>query len=38
MSEVVSAFDIHKRREELVQLTAVCVAWIEKIDRDILKQ
>lgn len=36
MSEVVSAFDIHKRREELVQLTAVCVAWIEKIDRDLL--
>ena len=36
MSEVVSAFDIHKRREELIQLSAVCVAWIEKIDRDIL--
>ena len=36
MSEVVSTFDIHKRREELVQLTAVCVAWIEKIDRDLL--
>jgi len=38
MSEVVSAFDIHKRREELIQLGAVCVAWVEKIDRDILKQ
>jgi hypothetical protein len=36
MSEVVSAFDIHKRREELIQLAAVCVAWIEKIDRDLL--
>ena len=35
MSEVISAFDIYKRREELIQLTAVCVAWIEKIDRDI---
>jgi hypothetical protein len=35
LSEVVSAFDTHKRREELIQLTAVCVAWIEKIDRDI---
>jgi len=38
MSEVISAFDIHKRREELIQLTAVCVAWIEKIDRDIERQ
>jgi hypothetical protein len=37
MSEVISAFDIYKRREELIQLTAVCVAWIEKIDRDLLK-
>lgn len=37
MSEVVSSFDIHKRREELIQLAAVCVAWIEKIDRDIKK-
>lgn len=36
MSEVISAFDIHKRREELIQLTAVCVAWIEKIDRNLL--
>lgn len=35
MSEVVSAYDIHKRREELVQLTAVCVSWLQKIDRDI---
>lgn len=37
MSEVISAFDINKRREELIQLTTVCVAWIEKIDRDLLK-
>lgn len=36
ISEVISAFDIHKRREELIQLTAVCVAWIEKIDRNLL--
>lgn len=32
-SEVISQFDIEKRREELIQLTAVCVAWIESIDR-----
>ena len=35
MSEVISAFDTQKRRGELIQLTAVCVAWIEKIDRNI---
>ena len=34
-SEVVSEFDIEKRRSELIQLTAVCVAWIESIDRQI---
>lgn len=34
-SEVVSEFDINKRRAELVQLTAVCFAWIESIDRKI---
>ena len=38
MSEVVSAFDIHKRRQEIIQLAAVCVAWVEKIDRDIEKE
>lgn len=32
-SEVISEFDIKKRRQELVQLTSVCVAWIESIDR-----
>ena len=37
MCEVVSAFDIHERRKELIQLAAVCVAWLEKIDRDIEK-
>lgn len=37
MSKVISALNIHDRRKELVQLTAVCVAWIEKIDRDIKK-
>jgi len=38
MSEVISTLDTEKRREELVQLTAVCVAWIEKIDRDLKKE
>lgn len=37
LSEVTSTFDIHKRREEIIQLSAVCVAWVEKIDRDIQK-
>jgi hypothetical protein len=36
--EVVSEFDPVKRRQELVQLAAVTVAWIEKIDRDLKKQ
>lgn len=35
LSEAISAFDVIKRREELVQLAAVTVAWIEKIDRDL---
>lgn len=35
MSEVVSSFDVNKRRQELIQLSAVCVAWIEKIDREL---
>ncbi len=34
VSEAISEFDIDKRREELVQVAAVAVAWIEKIDRD----
>lgn len=33
LSEVISAVDPVKRREELVQLASVVVAWIEKIDR-----
>ena len=33
-AEVISEFDITKRRQELIQLTAVCVAWIESIDRQ----
>lgn len=33
LSEVVAAPDEQKRREELVQLAAVVVAWIERIDR-----
>lgn len=32
--EVVEEFDSSKRRQELIQLAAVCVAWVEKIDRD----
>ena len=31
--EAVSEFDPMKRREELIQLAAVVVGWIEKIDR-----
>lgn len=33
MSEAVGASTEAGRREELVQLAAVCVAWIESIDR-----
>ena len=36
-AEVVGEFDPTKRRQELVQLAAVVVAWIEKIDRDLNK-
>ena len=36
-AEVLSEFDITKRRQELVQLTAVCLAWIECIDRQLPK-
>ena len=35
LSEVVSTFDVIERRKELIQLAAVCVAWLEKIDRDL---
>ncbi|GGI57563.1 hypothetical protein [Winogradskyella haliclonae] len=34
-AEVISELDINKRRIELIQLTAVCVAWLESIDRQI---
>jgi hypothetical protein len=37
MSEAVNALNINSRRAELVQLAAVCVSWIKKIDRDIAK-
>jgi hypothetical protein len=33
MAEVVDADGDEKRREELVQLAAVCASWIEAIDR-----
>lgn len=32
--EVVSEFDPVKRRQELVQLAAVCVSWISSMDRN----
>ena len=35
LSEVISEFDINKRRAELVQLAAVCVNWIKSIDNKI---
>jgi hypothetical protein len=31
--EVVGELDIEKRRTEIIQLAAVCVAWVENIDR-----
>jgi len=37
-SEVVSEFDPGKRRVELVQLAAVCVAWVESLDRQLNKK
>lgn len=37
LSEVISEFDIEKRRQELIQLAAVCISWIKKIDRDLKK-
>lgn len=37
VSETIGQFDIQKRREELIQVAAVAVAWIEKIDRDLHK-
>lgn len=33
-AEVVSEFDPVKRRQELVQLAAVCVSWIGSMDRN----
>ena len=33
LSEVISASSEEHRREELIQLSAVCLAWIENIDR-----
>jgi hypothetical protein len=37
LCESVDAPDDVQRREELVQLAAVCVAWIESIDRRLGK-
>lgn len=37
LSEAIDENNIDRRRQELVQLGAVIVAWIEKIDRE-LKQ
>lgn len=33
-SEAVSEFDPLKRRQEIIQLAAVCVAWVESLDRQ----
>lgn len=33
--EAVFAPDIESRRAELIQLAAVCISWIKKIDRDL---
>jgi hypothetical protein len=33
LCEVLSATSEHHRRDELVQLAAVAIAWIESIDR-----
>lgn len=37
LSEAVSQFDIYTRRAEVIQLAAVCVAWVESIDHQIEK-
>lgn len=37
MAEITSEPDPVKRRKEIIQLAAVCVAWAEKIDRDLKK-
>ena len=34
LSEAISAFNVNERRKKLVQLAAVVVSWIEKIDRE----
>lgn len=34
LSEVISAFNSKARREELIQLAAVCISWIDSIDRN----
>lgn len=33
LSEVISAENEEHRRHELIQLAAVCIAWVESIDR-----
>lgn len=37
LSEAIYEEDIYKRKEEVIQLGAVCVQWAAKIERDILK-
>lgn len=34
LSESISEFDPEKRKQELIQLAAVCVSWIDSIDRN----
>jgi hypothetical protein len=38
LSEIVSEFDLHKRRNEIIDLAAVCIAWLEDIDNKIIKE
>lgn len=37
VAETIGTFNIEKRRQEVIQIAAVAVAWVEKIDRDLLK-
>jgi len=34
LSEAISEFDAEKRKQELIQLAAVCISWIDSIDRN----
>lgn len=34
LCESISEFDPEKRKQELIQLAAVCISWIDSIDRN----